>query len=277
MSNFISEETKVQIIEYAKQGLSAYKTSTLVNHSSQAVVNIYRNNGFEIKKQGFQPIYPINHNFFSNLANENSAYYAGFLAADGWLSNRNSIGVTIKETDKQTIIDLSSQLSPEKPLNIITIAAHLNNIQGRIINTATSCTLSWTSKQMTLDLNAIGINKNKSLTMKEVVSSIPEISRHHFIRGYLDGDGYVCNGFKNKITKEKALRVGFAGTKEFLEDLKYCINSKLNLTTGYIHKSPNSSIYYLDYNGKKVSFLIKDYLYDDATIFMQRKLDKYVW
>lgn len=277
MSKIIPIEIKNQVIEYAKQGLSAYKVSILINHHNQTVANIFRENGFEVKKQGFQPIYPINHNFFSDLTKENSAYYAGLLAADGWLTSRNAIGITLKETDKNILTTLSENLSPNKPIIINTTAAKTVKFQERNINRSSQCRLSWTSKQMTLDLNAIGIGKNKSLIMGKVVSNIPEVSRHHFIRGYLDGDGYVCNYMKNKLKNENGLRVGLCGTEHFLKDLRYCLNATLNINVGYIHKSNNSPIYYLDYNGKKTCFLIKDYLYGDASIFMRRKLDKFIW
>ena len=74
-----------------------------------------------------------------------------------------------------------------------------------------------------------GAIKHGLLSKKNIRNEIPMIPRgliKHFIRGYLDGDGWVV------IRREKKeIDVGFAsGNEAFLKDLNKVINDILNIS-----------------------------------------------
>jgi hypothetical protein len=116
-------------------------------------------------------------------------------------------------------------------------------------------------------LNNYGCTPKKSLTLKFPNINIFENKNliRHFIRGYIDGDG--CISYCDKKHKHMTLRI--LGTKDFLNILqKYLPLEKKNK----LHKKNN--IYDLSFQKGRGKYIL-DYVYKDATIFLDRKLEKY--
>lgn len=87
----------------------------------------------------------------------------------------------------------------------------------------------------------------------------------HFIRGYIDGDG--CISYCDKEHKHMTLRI--LGTKDFLNVLQeYLPLEKKNK----LYKKSN--IYDLSFQRSRGKYIL-DYVYKDATIFLDRKLERY--
>jgi hypothetical protein len=92
----------------------------------------------------------------------------------------------------------------------------------------------------------------------------------HFIRGYFDGDGGLSlylNTNKNDNTQTHKQKLTFRGTEQFCAELKKHLNNRLNVG-GYISED---KIFCLEYSGKREVIKILDYLYDESTIFLERK------
>ena len=88
-----------------------------------------------------------------------------------------------------------------------------------------------------------------------------------FIRGYVDGDGSVMIG-KNHREEYVKPRLSILGTKEFLETLIERTGwRKCKIT----HPS---GAYCIEWNGKYVMDYL-DNLYENATIYLDRKYEKY--
>ena len=116
-------------------------------------------------------------------------------------------------------------------------------------------------------MNNYGCTPKKSLTLKFPNINIFENKNliKHFIRGYIDGDG--CISYCDKEHKHMTLRI--LGTKDFLNILqKYLPLEKKNK----LHKKNN--IYDLSFQKGRGKYIL-DYVYKDATIFLDRKLEKY--
>jgi intein-encoded DNA endonuclease-like protein len=107
--------------------------------------------------------------------------------------------------------------------------------------------------------------------MVNVLDNIPKPLRHHFIRGYFDGDGCISSGLVS--SKKRWLAVSMLGTYEFLE----AIRAEINLSAGKVAKKPGTNVYKLSYHGKNRMFQMKDYLYKNASVYFPRKFDKFIW
>lgn len=124
-----------------------------------------------------------------------------------------------------------------------------------------------TSNQLFNDLNLLGVVPNKSLVIK-----FPNISKNlipHFIRGYFDGDGCVTISKYLKNKNDLTLRSGIcSGSREFLETLI----TYLPIKHKYISSRKNLFEFKLSVND---SIKFAQYMYKDATIYLQRKFDKF--
>lgn len=192
----------------------------------------------------------INESFFKKIDNENKAYFLGLLFADGYheeKGNRIKLSLTEKDIDilnkLKTTIKSTHKLNHEKPKN------------GK-----PKYSFTFRNKQISNDLIKLGLRQKKSFTCR-----IPKLNRKmhsHFIRGYFDGDGTIG------INKKGKWGFGIYGNQGFLKDLLLILPKELRIQM-YNHHS----IYRLQ-TGKKSTILdFYEYLYKDATIWLDRKYD----
>jgi SAM-dependent methyltransferase len=212
--------------------------------------------------------YNININYFEKIDTEEKAYFLGILYADGSLTSGSGIKITLKDHD----IDILEKLS-----NIIYGFRKLKEYQKTIkdengnIEIRKYFTLNFYSKKMNNDLCKLGCTPRKSFTITFPEKLIDPSLIRHFIRGYFDGDGCIC------ITDPARPRVDFTSNGEFIvglvEFLEKTLKFKCN-KIGQRHKDTKTrNIQILGY--EKVKILL-DYLYNDATIYMNRKYNKYL-
>jgi len=89
-----------------------------------------------------------------------------------------------------------------------------------------------------------------------------------FLRGYIDGDGYV----RIKKSKSFILRLSIScGSKIFLERLL----KRTNWPQNSIHKDKRANLYNIEWSSIKNNDLIIA-LYENANIFLDRKYEYYL-
>lgn len=126
-----------------------------------------------------------------------------------------------------------------------------------------------TSTKMKQDLINLGCVPNKTFTIRlPDFSKVPDHLMNHFLRGFLDADGCIC--------LEGSPRIDFTSNKDFIDDLIKFITQKFNMELGKpgINKE-NNNTHNIQIKGFSKPKIILDYLYKDATIFMERKYEKY--
>ena len=113
----------------------------------------------------------------------------------------------------------------------------------------------------------------KSLILKfPTIEQVPIELIHHFMRGYFDGDGCIC------ISNNQAYFT-VIGTPEFLNGYEYYLLKTLNRTTPNKRKHTkrhHEQTEWIVYGGNKQCKKIYDYLYKDATIYLDRKKQKFI-
>lgn len=196
----------------------------------------------------------FNHDFFENIDNEEKAYWLGFIMADGCVSLTQSPKVIIKlhQKDRRHL---------EKWHYTIGSRIKIHTLRDTVSSTHYS-------KKMCKDLIRLGCTPRKSLKLE-----FPEIQKdlvRHLIRGYFDGDGYIAMRFPKKIARKLSLRLVFIGTFEFLSKLKEILVCSSNV------KLKKHKTYILEMNGNKKAGRVARFIYDNTSIFLDRKKEVYL-
>lgn len=118
----------------------------------------------------------------------------------------------------------------------------------------------------------LGCVPNKSLVLKfPTEEQVPKHLISHFIRGYFDGDGSVSKYAKN-------IKVNFTGCtnfitslRDYLASIKVVPQNKLNFGKDKERKA----FCMMEWNGKRNCKSLYNYMYKDATIFGNRKYNKF--
>lgn len=224
----------------------------------------------------------IKHNFFNKIDSEEKAYILGFYIADGSVYKGDSrqgykFSIGISALDVDILEKIRDILSPN---------AHINFSEERInnygIKTNSMCKLSISSKDIVNTLCDLGLGENKTYLSKSIINIIPKDLMFPFIRGYFDGDGHI--GY-SKVSKKHITKLNeeknynyvnynfniisldhsiLLEISSFLESQNFTITKRIDkdcLTISIHKKSEIESIFNL--------------LYKDATIFMNRKYNKF--
>lgn len=205
--------------------------------------------------------YNCNDNFFSE-DNELSFYVAGFIAADGCLNQHkesprvSEIIIRLSKNDNIHLENIRKILLSNRP-----IRNYENKYSGVSV-------LKITSDKMCKDLfEKFNITPRKSKTY-----IFPNfLKRHelvnHFMRGYFDGDGsfYIQKQFNEKVC------FGLRGTDSFLTDYRSILEKQCDFTIRYNKMPVSGGCCQLGYGGNRNIIKISNFLYNDATIFLNRK------
>jgi hypothetical protein len=208
--------------------------------------------------------YSCDHYFFSR-DNEESFYWAGFIAADGCAYGKKTsktLTLTLAEKDSLHLLCFKNNINYDGPI-YKSITKHSQ--KNPKWNDSTKESLCISSSQIFQDLKRFNItpNKTKIYTFPEWLVNHSLI--HHFMRGYVDGDGSF---FEDKSRGRICFEL--RGTKEFLDIYKNILESKLDMQSRTTVTTPDSTSK-IKYYSKHLVPQIVDFLYQDATIYLSRK------
>ena len=213
--------------------------------------------------------YNCNHYIFSTDT-ENSFYLAGFIAADGCIMSKGKgkvLSIDLSSKDNAHLEKIRNALEAENPIHNYEVK---NSKQNPKWNDIIKSSLRISSSQIYSDLQRFNITERKThtLTLPDWMKDHP--LRHHFIRGYIDGDGSF---FHNLGKKRSVKQVFFSvrGTTAFLTSLRSILEADLNLEERTKDIRINNGIGVLEYGGNRVCKALAEYLYRDATIYLDRK------
>lgn len=219
-----------------------------------------------------QVLYACDHEFFSRN-NAETFYVAGFMAADGCVTihqtgNSFQIKVGLARKDEEFLLKIKNLMKAETPIRRYMIENSKINPNW---NDTFKSEFEITSKQMFNDLERFNI-----ITRKTHIYTFPKWLtnhqlNHHFMRGYNDGDGSF---FIMKPPKENRIaQIAFSlrGTREFLTDYRSILEDKCVLPIRQKPVPMRGPTARLEYGGNGVSTKIYNFLYKDATVFLERK------
>lgn len=191
---------------------------------------------------------PTNRAFFSEWTPE-SAYVFGFWFADGSMTQPGKdYCVSFVTKDLEHLMHIRQAMQAEQK-----IYARPDGCYTLVIG----------SKQMWHDLLRLGGAPAKSL-----VAPMPSVSQtfmRHFIRGYVDGDGYL---YWERSQRPKPM-IGVVGGHRFLEALACAIDVETGVDVAKVNVYPRKTPF-IAYGGIKAKVLGK-WLYSNATLALERK------
>lgn len=199
----------------------------------------------------------LNKEYFNNIDTEEKAYWLGFIAADGCIYKMSKTAYRLQIN--LSLIDINHL----QKFNECIESDY--NITTKNINSSDTCTLKIACKQLTDGLIKHGITPKKSLTVE-----MPELRDdlyRHFIRGYFDGDGCITYNFDYLYPKMAFSIVGG-------ESMLLAINEHMNQDMS-IYTCNHSPALTLTTAKKDKIVQIYHYLYDDSTIYLDRKKEKF--
>lgn len=256
----IKKLSKMQIAESIKRykdGETLTSISDSYKVSYQAIGGLLKRRGVMIRKPTeTSRKYELNENVFDYADTEASAYWIGFLLADGNVSG-NAVSLTLSSKDRNHLIKLKKFLESSHPIFDYETKGFPYS------------RLLFTNKHLALSLSKFGIVNKKTFNV-----SLPiQVNKEFWpdlIRGYVDGDGGF--GFSKSSSSSPNVIFHVTSTKNMVLWMQSVLMKECGLSqTKLNQRNKQSPIYTLRYNGKKQVKRIGNYLYGDSEISLDRK------
>ncbi len=222
-----------------------------------------------IRGQGsYSRKYNLNEHYFDIVDTEDKAYMLGFIYADGNnLFSQNRISIKLAKRDEDILKKFSSIMYYDQTvLNYL----KLKNKKGKEFEYVS---LNFFSEHLSQQMNKLGVYEAKSykITYPEWLD---ENLHKHFIRGLIDGDGWIYLPKSNRDSPN----VGLICTRQINEYIKSMFESKLGLKSYFAkaHKQDPNVMCEIRVKNYHQCKIILDWLYKDATIYLNRKYNLYL-
>jgi len=242
-----------EICKLYKQGNSINKIAQLSGIYKKKIRDILTENNIKIRKINYT--YNYDENFFQLIDSEEKAYFLGFITADGSLHNKRTyLSIEINNQDISILKSFQKSIQSNHKIYHRT-RTHKSGSQSKMSNLVIN-------GKIHSDLIKLGIKPNKTKTIKwnDVTKNIPKKLLHHFVRGYFDGDGWFVS---------TRYAYGFiSGSEDFISGLANYLEKQKCLSNGY--RSIKSG-YHIQVNGRLKYLNFHKLIYEDATIFCERK------
>jgi len=271
----LKEEQRLELIEKYKTGkFTCRGLARIYGVDKGAIAGLLRRRGVVVNNDPSETrrVYPLNQKYFEKIDTERKAYFLGFLYADGCnLPSKNSIILSLIEADKDILNEFKKDLETTKPLSYKNIKKYNNARQDMYA-------LHITSKTICQNLINLGCVPKKSLILKfPTEDQVPSHLIRHFIRGYFDGDGGICLSL---IKGRKTSNISIVSTLDFCLSCKEIIKNETGINIGIVAaghtlKRGNNITKCASFGGNIQVKTFLNWIYKDATIYLQRKYDKY--
>ncbi len=209
---------------------------------------------------------PHNHNTFKEIKTENDAYLLGLLLADGQIQQRRHQSLLLRidliNTDREILEKLA-----------IHLGCKITDVRYYKAPTTTSnaiARLILYSDDVCHNLMQWGVVPNKTYIVKWPTNLDTNLE-HHFIRGYFDGDGSISKHPANPHFK-------LCGTEQFLITCQHKLHEACQVSFTKLQcrfPERENNIRSLEYGGRLQVLRIMKYLYQDSSIFLQRKRQRF--
>lgn len=203
--------------------------------------------------------YDVDLNFFKKIDNEIKAYVLGFFGADGSVDQNNN-GFKFQIADLDLLERIKEELGYTGPI--------IKRKNKRKEHHKDLYTLSIRRKEMGEDLARLGYMNRKTFLLEFPTNDIvPDGLMPCYLRGYIDGDGNVSH-----YAKRNSLSVKLIGNEQFIKGYVDYVSKKVNVHLSCFKKINN---YVASVDGNLQSLRFLDYIYKDATIYLDRKYQIY--
>lgn len=245
-------DRKEEVIKLFSQGNSCGKIAKLLKFSDSNVWKL-------LVKEGYKPTnikYTLNESFFEQIDTQEKAYVLGWWYSDGNIIPTGKCRISLQERDKEILERISD------------ILKYTGKLKYKIKNgnRYNQWELNIDRKKVANDLIKLGCVPNKSMILQFPDENIvPKALLSHFVRGYFDGDGSISNG------------IMIAGTYYFINNLSKILPCDItNIYQRYKNRPLLESSHQLFIGRSEEICKFYHWLYKDATIWLNRKRDKFI-
>ena len=251
-----------KVIELYEKGHTCNDIGRILGHTGHQVMLLLKKNKYEIRD--FR--YKVDEHFFDKIDTWQKAYVLGWWMSDGTVSPDGRIRIQIQKEDSYILEEIAKIMQFDGPLYDVPPPKRFPWRKPQKV-------LGISRKILADKLIQLGCPPRKSLILKFPTSDIvPDNLLHHFVLGFFEGDGSTT------IPKNRpnSLSVSFTSTDIFLNELKERVFIPLGIESKlyYRYKDKNSAS--LMINKKESVRKLYEYLYQDATLFLTRKRDKFL-
>lgn len=263
----MKEETKEKYLKGMKmylEGNSIEQIAKELHLERRCFSHFLKDNGIEVKNPTLKR--NLNEDFFEVIDTEEKAYWLGFLYADGYIGEKFRNGKL-----KQMTLEVALKGSDDEHLIKFMNSLEYSNykITHRTVNNSDTCRVGIYCTKLCKDLINKGCTPKKSLILQfPSYNIVPKDLMKHFIRGYIDGDGYL--GVKHNNTCDTLRFSICSGSEDFLLSLVKEMGLK---NTDYRYRKDNRSNLYIIEIHKEPTLRIINYLYKNSKVHLTRKYD----
>lgn len=216
--------------------------------------------------------YHYDANFFENIDSEEKAYWLGFIYADGYVNVQDGkhfeLGIELQYSDNNHLKKFNKSLKGNVEVKDRYRNSNFKHNKDKIFHL---CNIRLFNKKIVMDLSQYGIVNSKTYIKQHISALIPKHLLQHFIRGFFDGDGAV---FLDTTRKCVVFNITNANNL-ILEDIRQFLYNYYDIKS-YISCEQNKQgttvpIYQLNFKGMYNAYKFGQFLYNDATIYLDRK------
>lgn len=199
-----------------------------------------------------------NYRYFDHIDTEEKAYWLGFLLADGCVyqgsgGNSHRLQINLQGADYHHLEKFQEAIGSSY------------KIQRKTVKGSDVAILKVNSTQMCEDLMKHGVVPRKTLV--GVFPDVEELLYHHLIRGFFDGDGSFTT------SRSGSVHIKFAGGRDMLTQVQTFF-AKHSVPAHFYDISYSKAVS-LETGGRHQVKRALDAMYHDATVYLDRKFDKY--
>lgn len=207
----------------------------------------------------------LNENYFSGNLGEEQSYYLGLLLGDGCFQKRSPNKLGLSLIDYDIVYQFKKDIGSD---NKIQVRDRDNRADG--YHRKNNYVIRISSSQIITDLKILGVSRDN----RELQLYNNRIKIKHYLRGYLDADGCITGSRQSP----NSILVSYTSIRiNIVTELLYYITNTLRLEARIRQKEyalPGHTNYEI-YLSTTSALKYCNWLYNNATILLKRKKDKY--
>lgn len=246
--------TDEMIIEKYNSKIRTAEIAEFAGITPRAVRNVLYKHGITRVKRPRK--YNVNEDFFKTWSNE-MAYVLGLISTDGFITRnpkKMNTKFSISQKEKYILEKVKKLLESEHPITLRTDGSGVYS-------------LTISSIEMVEDLFKLGVNSEKTKKLK--LPKMPKKYMSHYMRGVVDGDGWVQDrGYTMNVT---------TASESFANDI-YKLFRDMGLRSRVRNEKTllGRDIFRVFVSGKKDIINLADWLYKDSgDLLLNRKRKRF--
>lgn len=264
---------KIYEEEYINQHIGGSSLAKKYNY--QSFYEAFHKFGLPLRSNRDKTLkYTCDSHYFDVINTEEKAYWFGFISADGYITKARSgtnkrVGLSLNTEDKTHIEKFKNAINTNAPINDYEVKTSGYKIGAKYSRIIISDPI------LAEGLIKCGCIEDKTdRLLYPSLEILPKELEKHYIRGYFDGNGSIIK-MSNKYT---SWALSICSTEDVLLHIdQYMLDNGISNQLHVLSKrKPEHITMNLKIGGRGIVERFCDDIYGDATIYLDRKYQKYL-